>query len=592
MIKVLVLIIIPYNILAGLYLIRMHNHLSNIITGQYTKVLIIAYILLLIATLIWFKFFKQTYRLKTILLTALIGLMIAVVPPLIAKYNFSYPATPFIEIITSWQVAITYLGFLLGFMIGPIFNKVHYRKSHEKYFVFMLFLVSFCLYAGLAIYKQNSFQTPAWDTGIFDQAIWNLSRFHAPASTIRGYSNLWADHFHPIMLLFVPLVWIYNSQLAISVGEIFFICLAIFPAYSLAKGVLGSRKIALGLSASYVFYGGLQYGLNFGYHPEIMVAPLIIFMVYFLSKSKHLWMYLFLILALATKEDAGLSIFVLGLAISINKKWRREGLIIAFVSILWSVLAIKIVIPYFNGTAHYQYWDYNSFGKSPGDLIKAILSKPLFTLRYIFSDPQKVNTLLHSYGDFGFLPAGSLGFIITLPYLFENLLSSRVLLWSYQFHYYAMLAPYLFLASVYSLKKIKMKQILYPMSYLGYSLILIVISTNLIYTYPLYNYLTQGNEVQNTFNTNQTYKKALAKIPPTASVSAPDTIAAHLAHRSKIYMYPTVNNSQYLVLSSQVSSFPLSRSDIVKDIKSYKNNPEWKMIYNSEKIIVFEKLSK
>jgi hypothetical protein len=46
------------------------------------------------------------------------------------------------------------------------------------------------------------------DLVIFDQAIWHLSRFERPESTVRGLSNLFGDHFHPLIALFAPLYWI------------------------------------------------------------------------------------------------------------------------------------------------------------------------------------------------------------------------------------------------------------------------------------------------------------------------------------------------------------------------------------------------
>jgi len=46
---------------------------------------------------------------------------------------------------------------------------------------------------------------------IYDQAIWHLSRFERPASSIRGLPSVFGDHFHPIIALFAPLFWVAPS---------------------------------------------------------------------------------------------------------------------------------------------------------------------------------------------------------------------------------------------------------------------------------------------------------------------------------------------------------------------------------------------
>src|SRR5438067_80645 len=49
-------------------------------------------------------------------------------------------------------------------------------------------------YAVYAVLRHVHFQT-GLDLTIFDQAVWHLSRFEEPASTMKGVPNLWGDHF-------------------------------------------------------------------------------------------------------------------------------------------------------------------------------------------------------------------------------------------------------------------------------------------------------------------------------------------------------------------------------------------------------------
>ena len=63
-------------------------------------------------------------------------------------------------------------------------------------------------YALYGLFRHWHFGSSAYDMGIFDQVVWHLSRFEAPASSVRGFSNFLGDHFFPVIALFAPLYWI------------------------------------------------------------------------------------------------------------------------------------------------------------------------------------------------------------------------------------------------------------------------------------------------------------------------------------------------------------------------------------------------
>jgi uncharacterized membrane protein len=231
-------------------------------------------------------------------------------------------------------------------------------------------------------------------------------------------------------------------------------------------------------------------------------------------------------------------------------------------------------------------------GNGPGQFIKTLITKPYYSAKLIFSNPQKVDTLLHIFGDFGFLPIASLGFLIAIPYLFENFFNTRPVTWGYGFHYQAMIAPYLVLASIFSLYMLKRKWPQINLTYLGYALIIIVIFNNYVYKYPAYSYLININKLGQTFTVNTEIKTALKTIPSNASVSAQNTISTHLSHREKIYMYPQIEDASYIVLSDQLNPYPLSKSDISKTINNYRKDSSWQVEFDSKKIIIFKKVKK
>jgi len=57
---------------------------------------------------------------------------------------------------------------------------------------------------------HNGLGTSAFDFGLYDQGIWLLSRGHAPFVTLMG-RNLFGDHSSFILVLLVPLYWIFAT---------------------------------------------------------------------------------------------------------------------------------------------------------------------------------------------------------------------------------------------------------------------------------------------------------------------------------------------------------------------------------------------
>ena len=59
------------------------------------------------------------------------------------------------------------------------------------------------VFGSLTWHQQSNFGTFGFDMGIYDQAIWLLSRFKDPFVTVRGL-EYFGHHVNPITVLFVP----------------------------------------------------------------------------------------------------------------------------------------------------------------------------------------------------------------------------------------------------------------------------------------------------------------------------------------------------------------------------------------------------
>lgn len=493
-------------------------------------------------------------------------------------------------LLTSWQIQIVLVSAIIGFTLAFYVKPLTGRKPNIL-IPSAIFVLTSVIYILMAIKNHNSFGTPARDVGIFDQAIWNLSNFLAPASTIRGFSNLWADHWHPILVLFAPLYWIWDDVKAILIAQALFIASGAYAVYYLSYRFLKQNFISAVLAICFVLYGGIQHALNFGFYPENMapVFMLASFAALFWNKK---WLYfVFFVLALLTKENIALYYVAFSVVLFFATKEKKIATATLIAAVSYFLVSFKLILPHFSGLNTYQYTNlYSDLGSSPGEILKTIVLHPLATLSKLFNPLIKMDTIVTILASVAFLPLLSIWGLLLVPNIFENFLSGRFLQWPFGYHYQAGISAFLILASVMALYRIQSrsnpfwkKRIL---TAAGITLIIVVLSLQKVYKLPIYNFLKDFQS--NSLSTNHQALGILKQIPQEASVSAQDTLATHLSHRKEIYHYPDGLNSQYLILSQKFSSFPFSREEMDSRIRTLRTNQDWTIQAESDLIILFK----
>ena len=129
-------------------------------------------------------------------------------------------------------------------------------------------------YAGVGLFRHWRFGSGAYDLGIFDQLLWHLSRFEGPASSVRGLSNLFGDHFDPILLLIVPVYWVAPAPETLIVVQSLLLASSIVPVWRFARDRL-TPGLALAITVAYGSFWGLQRAAYFDFH-DYAFAPLLI----------------------------------------------------------------------------------------------------------------------------------------------------------------------------------------------------------------------------------------------------------------------------------------------------------------------------
>jgi len=429
-----------------------------------------------------------------------------------------------------------------------------------------------------------------YDFGIFDRAIWQLSKFQAPIvdHLIVGGKWIFADHFSPSIFLLSPFYWLTTRSEMLLVVQAIVVGLSGIVLYSIGKHVLENKFLALGILVCYFLFLGLQNAVITDFH-ELTVATLPLMFTFWAILKKKLKLYLlFLIITLGFKE----SLFATGIGIGaalffLNKKWRHIAFLTIVISIVWGIVSIKFIIPAFsNGIYIYA-----------PTLPDGILSK----VSALVDNPIKVKTLFYSFLSFGFLPIFSPTFwplIVqdyALRFLPAGLGNTR---WDLGFHYNSQSAVILAMASVFGLHNLmRIKRFSKFIPFLG---IILIINAFILYRFILHGPFALAYNPAFYRHTKDLVflNDLIRKIPANSSVMTHNNLAVRFTHqqvwllRSNYEMY----KPDYILIDNRAGQNPndffASPNNVGDIIESIRKDSNYKLIYNTQEQFIFKRVSK
>ncbi len=395
----------------------------------------------------------------------------------------------------------------------------------------------------LSVQVHDGYGTPPYDMALFDQGIWLLSRFHAPFVTVMG-RDLFGDHTCFILLLVVPLYWIYPHAQALLVLQSCVLAAAAIPIYLLARRLLGSVVLATLLAATYLLNPALQNGNLEQFHPESILVLALAVGIYAAVEWRPKLLAVAVVAALLCKQDTALLVIPLGLWVA----WRRNrtwGLIIAGASAAYMAVAFDVIIRAFLGTASFNFVRI-PFG-GVGGFVKASVTKPRQVYDYVTSGGRLFYLwqMVFSVG-IGFALAPEIALIGILTFV-ENELADFVYMHQIVYHYSMPLVPILVAGTVFGISRLK--RVVWRQAVTGMVTVCALVACVAWGLAPFsrntYPHLSTSSPEVHDINA------VLATIPPNAIVSAYYPYVSHIDHRTRIYMWPTPFAAKYWGLYQQ-----------------------------------------
>ncbi|HEY9766846.1 MAG TPA: DUF2079 domain-containing protein [Chroococcales cyanobacterium] len=195
-----------------------------------------------------------------------------------------------------------------------------------------------------SFFRHRAFQSGAFDLGIFDQALWLISRGLSPISSFMGFHIL-GDH---AALILYPLAFLYKICPRVETLlfiQAFALASGVIPLFKLAEKLEVSSKAAI--SFAYLVSPGLLNAAIYDFHPEVFALPALLWALHFLEKRKIFSFLLACLVVLSCKEVLSLTVLALGFALLLQRRW-REGAAAAFLGGSWFVFSTRFLIPHFS----------------------------------------------------------------------------------------------------------------------------------------------------------------------------------------------------------------------------------------------------
>ncbi len=204
------------------------------------------------------------------------------------------------------------------------------------------------------ILRWYTFGQSSQDMAIYEQAVYNTlhGRFLEYSLDIR-FAGLpmarFADHFEPTLLLFVPLYALWQTPAWFLLAQALVPASGAVPVALLARRWYGPGAAGFVFAALYLCFPGLHSAIWFDFHLGVLAGALVLWGTYFAVERRWRPAMVMLVLALGCKESIPGTVAMLGVFLAWCGQPRR-GLALTALAVVWGVVAIKVITPYYSPT--------------------------------------------------------------------------------------------------------------------------------------------------------------------------------------------------------------------------------------------------
>jgi uncharacterized membrane protein len=447
--------------------------------------------------------------------------------------------------------------------------------------------------------EHAAFETFGYDLGNFSQAVWNTIRGRLMGmTTVSGSTFRWAFHFDPILLLFVPIYALFPTPTTLTLLQVFIVAIGSIPIFWIARDLLHSDWAGIGYAGVYLMLPALQAAVVFDFHGVTVAMTFLAFALWALLQKRYKAFAVCALLVMSCKEDMPLLIFMMGLYILFVQRQWKVGTITVLGSATWFAIANFVIIPSYSPIQdNIHIVRYSALGSNLTEVILSFFVRPTQVLAVAFQ-PQKLPYWVRLTMPVAFTSfLDPLLLLLSAPSLAINILSADPLVYRPDtFHYTAPVVPFIVVSSISGVARLS--------GWLGgddqdhvarwrLRLLIVVIGASLGYHVMVgYTPLRLGFEWPSPDEHDTLATQMLDKIPPQASVSAQNSLASHLANRPYLYIFPKVDDAEYIALDMAPLSdfYPIeSREEFCREVGQFVASSANGTIYFADGLLLLQR---
>lgn len=238
---------------------------------------------------------------------------------------------------------------------------LHLRKNPSLRVVVITATVFLVLGLIFTLHRHFSFYS-SYDQGIFNQVFWNnyhgrffqssLSSALSTNSVHAGevpevYYHRLGQHFTPALLVWWPIYALFPNPATLSVLLVTIVTAGGLVLYALARQHL-EPPMAAKITVSY-YAANAVIGPSLGNFHDICQIPLYVFTLLLAMEKRWWWLFWLMVpVTLAVREDAGITLFGVGVYMVLSRRFPRAGLALCVVSFGYIVALTNLIMPLFS----------------------------------------------------------------------------------------------------------------------------------------------------------------------------------------------------------------------------------------------------
>jgi uncharacterized membrane protein len=398
------------------------------------------------------------------------------------------------------------------------------------------------VFGRLGVQHHRNFGTWAFDMGIYDQSFWLVSRGKSWV-TVRGI-DFWGHHINLIAIAFAPFYWLGAGPSFLYLAQAGALGAGAIPTYLLARDRMKNPWVGLVFAFVYLMYAPIQWISWANFHPESLVVTPLLFAWWFATQRRWRPFFIALVIALSTREDTALAVFIMGLVLwwmlrrdgDADRRDRRVALIASALGVVWYVVCTRLVIPAFNRGQEpfYISYFYGNYGSNTFEIVETMISRP----DRVVSDATQPDRL-RFYRDlllpWGGLPlAGLLQLTMAIPQTLASVIGLSPYARTIRYQYTSVMIAPIVIASVEGAALLWRYK--FTRRFLLPWLVVCAYVTNIAWS-PSPISANDSVWARPTAR-HAAMREAVELVPDGVSVTATYALGPHLSHREQIYDWP------------------------------------------------------